>query len=373
MNKAVNLRIADLRRARHITQNELAQAVGTTFQNVSKWENSITMPDISMLPLLADYFEVSVDELLGLKPLKNEKYSSEETDTAKFWDSHSDYIRSKIEGWNDDYIGFLVREVWKLRIPVSVLDCGCGNARFAPLFMKHLPGGSSYTGIDFSSVLIAHAKTLLKQHNIRGEIIEGDFLKSNLKGFNVVLCQSVLRHIGDSKAFIAKMAGSAADGGLIICIDTNRELESCGLYIDGMDYGELCGHSGAIKHWKAELENSQRDYAAAMRSAYIMRELGLSDIGIRMNDRVSFICPEQKDHNQKINDFISSKNLWYSDIGEAAERLVNHGMTRSEAESYADRNHKICEYLKKHKESAALTQFQGKTITYGWKGGKNFG
>ncbi len=40
MNKAViNLRLADLRRAKHITQNELAEAIGTSFQNISKWEN----------------------------------------------------------------------------------------------------------------------------------------------------------------------------------------------------------------------------------------------------------------------------------------------------------------------------------------------
>lgn len=376
MNKTViNLRLADLRRAKHITQNELAEAIGTSFQNISKWENKVTMPDITMLPILASYFDVSVDEFLGLKPLECEVYSSEKTDTDNFWDKHSEYImRSRNESWNNDYLGFLIKDVWKINNPVNILDCGCGNAYFAPLLMNNFPDGSSYTGVDFSSALTEQAAKLLEKYDINGEIIKCDFLQSDIKRkFDIVICQSVLRHIGDSKAFIQKMISSAVNGGLIVCIETNRELECCGLYIDGMDYGELCEHSGAIKHWKAELENSERDYAAAMRSAYIMRELGLSDISVRMNDKVSFICNEQSDYDVKVNDFIASKSLWYQNSGEAVERLINHGMTRSEAEAYVGKTKKICEYLKANIGEVAFTRFKGKTITYGWKKEHNHG
>lgn len=41
MNQTIRFRLADLRRAKQITQNELAEAVGTSFQNVSKWENGV--------------------------------------------------------------------------------------------------------------------------------------------------------------------------------------------------------------------------------------------------------------------------------------------------------------------------------------------
>lgn len=333
------------------------------------WETGVTMPDITMLPVLAAYFDISVDELLGLRPLKSEVYSSEETDTEEFWDSHSEYImRSRSESWNGDYLGFLIREVWKIKNPVRVLDCGCGSAYFAPMPMNELPAGSSYTGVDFSAALTDRAEKLLKKYRINGEIIRGDFLKSSFQNhFDVVICQSVLRHIGDSEAFIKKMTEAAVPGGLIVCIDTNRELECCGLYIDGMDYGELCGHDGAVKHWRAELQNAERDYAA-MRSAYTMRGLGLSDIAVRMSDKVSFVCPEQEDYDRKVNDFIASKILWYADTDEAVERLINHGMTRSEAEAYVGKTKKICEYLKENVGKAAFTCFKGKTITYGRKG-----
>ena len=369
-NKAIRLRLTELRKAKHITQIDLANLIGVSFQTISKWENGVTMPDISVLPTLADYFQISVDELLGLKPLENEVYLSENTDSNVFWDNHLEYImRSKSANWNDDYLRFLIRDVWKIDGSVDVLDCGCGDARFAPTLMTSLPQNSTYTGIDFSSSLTDKAKILIDKYNIHGQIITGDFLTSNFnKKFDIVICQSVLRHIGDSKIFRRKMIDAAIKGGLVICIDTNRELECCGLYIDGIDYGELCDHSGAIRHWKNELENGKRDYAAAMRNAYVMRELGLVNINIRMNDKVSYVCPEQDDYEKNINNFIKSKRAWYTDTSEAIERLINHGMTRREAHLYVGKSNGICEYLERNKGEVAYTQFKGKTITYGWKG-----
>lgn len=69
--KKVNLRIAELRHKKKITQQELADIVGVSFQTISKWENGGAMPDITYLPVLAEYFEVSVDQLMGIVPLWN--------------------------------------------------------------------------------------------------------------------------------------------------------------------------------------------------------------------------------------------------------------------------------------------------------------
>ncbi len=63
MNLKENLRY--LRKQKGVTQEGLAEQLHVSFQTVSKWENGITMPDIEMLPILADYFEISIDELLG--------------------------------------------------------------------------------------------------------------------------------------------------------------------------------------------------------------------------------------------------------------------------------------------------------------------
>jgi len=57
-------RIGEFRRRRGVTQEQLAEAMGVTPQAVSKWENGVSCPDISLLPKLADYFAVSLDVLL---------------------------------------------------------------------------------------------------------------------------------------------------------------------------------------------------------------------------------------------------------------------------------------------------------------------
>lgn len=53
------------RKNRGITQEELAEFIGVTKASVSKWETGTTTPDIQILPQLASFFDISVDELLG--------------------------------------------------------------------------------------------------------------------------------------------------------------------------------------------------------------------------------------------------------------------------------------------------------------------
>lgn len=57
--------IANHRKRCRVTQEELADFVGVTKASVSKWETGATMPDIGVLPQLAVFFDISVDELLG--------------------------------------------------------------------------------------------------------------------------------------------------------------------------------------------------------------------------------------------------------------------------------------------------------------------
>lgn len=67
MNTTLGKRIAALRHEKELKQDELADKLGVSPQAVSKWENDQTCPDISLLPLLAKIFGVSVDELLSGK------------------------------------------------------------------------------------------------------------------------------------------------------------------------------------------------------------------------------------------------------------------------------------------------------------------
>ena len=64
----LNEQLLFLRKQKNITQEELAQVLNVTNQAVSKWESGSNCPDINLLPDIAKYFNVSIDELLGYKP-----------------------------------------------------------------------------------------------------------------------------------------------------------------------------------------------------------------------------------------------------------------------------------------------------------------
>ena len=64
-SETLGRRIARLRLARTATQERLAKELNVSPQAVSKWENDINYPDISLLPDLARFLGVSVDELLS--------------------------------------------------------------------------------------------------------------------------------------------------------------------------------------------------------------------------------------------------------------------------------------------------------------------
>ncbi len=381
MENAIHFRLEELRKAKHITQQTLAEYCGVSFQTVSKWEKGINLPDITMLPLLASFFGISIDELLGVVPLKEEQYQSIWEDSEGFWNQKLDYLqRTRGYSWNEDYLQFLVEKVWKIREPIHVLDCGCGYGYMGVLLMPLLPEGSKYTGVDIAQNLVEQGKKILKENQILGEIVQDDFLHPKVwdetgkedakfwqnQKYDIVLCQSVLRHIGNAKEFVAKMLSMAKTGALIVCIDTNREFECTGLYVDGMDYADLCDHTGMWKYWKKEFENGERDYAAAMRNAYVMKELGVKNIEIRMNDKVSFVHPEIERYEQVKEDFMESENLWNEKYEGVCEMLFKHGMTRAEAKGFCKRKQELGDFLENHPD-VCYTRFRGKMITFGYK------
>lgn len=59
--------LKNLRKENGIGQRELAEALFTTVKTVSHWETGYTEPSIKQLIMLADYFEISLDELTGRK------------------------------------------------------------------------------------------------------------------------------------------------------------------------------------------------------------------------------------------------------------------------------------------------------------------
>jgi len=65
--------IISKRKEKGITQEELANLIGVSIAAVSKWETAQSYPDISLLPQLAAYFNISIDDLMGYDPQMEKK------------------------------------------------------------------------------------------------------------------------------------------------------------------------------------------------------------------------------------------------------------------------------------------------------------
>ena len=66
MKLTIGENIRTLRRAKDMTQEQLADMLGVTYQSVSRWENSQAYPDIELIPAIAGIFETTTDNLLGM-------------------------------------------------------------------------------------------------------------------------------------------------------------------------------------------------------------------------------------------------------------------------------------------------------------------
>ena len=70
---SIGKNIKNLRLERELTQERVAEALGVSFQTISKWEREESYPDITLLPSISSYFGVSCDELLGVDTEQKEE------------------------------------------------------------------------------------------------------------------------------------------------------------------------------------------------------------------------------------------------------------------------------------------------------------
>ena len=73
MNIRLGEKIRTLRKSKNISQEVLANYLGVSFQAVSKWEKGETLPDVTLIPAIACFFEVSTDELFDFNRLETEE------------------------------------------------------------------------------------------------------------------------------------------------------------------------------------------------------------------------------------------------------------------------------------------------------------
>lgn len=367
----IKLKIAELRKEKGIGQQELAENLGVSFQSVSKWETGITMPDITLLPEISKYFDVTVDEILGLKPIKQQKYLKRATDDRDSWNKKSENVhKGRRYFWNDDYLKFLVEHIWKIKTPIDVIDFRCGDGYLGMKLINLLPLGSTYTGLD-NEFFLNEAKSTFEKSQCHTEFIESDLYSfESDKKYDLAICHAGLRHMNKPIDMLEGMKLSVKKDALIVCVEVNREFENDGLFIDEINYEYLCTGFDFHQLWSKEFECEGRDYAIGMKLPFYMKQIGLRDIDVRVNDKALYVHPDLPNYQEIIED-ITKINGWNMpfDISEKekiVELFMNRGMDRFKAEAYFERHNILVDYFKNDNNTKSFLKVNGLIVSFGW-------
>ena len=300
----MKLYIKELREEKGYTQKELADMMQVSFQTISKWETGANYPDITHIPKLADIFGVSAGVLLGLEPLKEEN-AEVKYDDEVYWNRKRDLLKVwKRLFWNEDYFKFLVKDVWKFKKPVDILDLGCGYGFLGSKFLPLLPKGSSYTGVELDEEQIKEAEGYFAD-----KPYQCSFIKENIydlkteKKYDLVVTLFLMSHLPDPRRVLQIMKKALKPGGMILLMDANMEVEQAGFY-SGLEREENgLQRPDFIPVWEYEVTHGQRDYRMATKLPYLLKQEGFKDIRARISDQVMIYEPSDPSKKQMNEDF----------------------------------------------------------------------
>lgn len=206
MNIVFAENLYDLRKSAKMTQEQLAEKLGVSFQAVSKWENNQAYPDIELLPAIANIFKTDIDALLGYRSQKlntthyNQKYREKEY----YWGN---------QVWEGCY------EVLKQKPPIRplrLLDMGCGEGQAAVFFAKN---GYMVSAYDISENGIEKGKKLAEISGVTVDFFQADMLDYKLENeFDIIYSSGVLQYIPEEKrkSIIDNMKENTTEGGINI-------------------------------------------------------------------------------------------------------------------------------------------------------------
>lgn len=88
--------LKELRRERNLTQEELAEKLNVSGRTVSRWETGANMPDISLLVELAEFYDVSIPEIINGER-KSEIMNEEVKETARSLSDYAEAINKRLK------------------------------------------------------------------------------------------------------------------------------------------------------------------------------------------------------------------------------------------------------------------------------------
>jgi len=286
-----------------------------------------------------------------------------------YWDDKIEYLmNTRNLYYNDDYLAFLVKSVWKMTTPVDLLDFGCGYGYLGLKLMPLLPEGSSYTGIDKGGRLLDQARRLFENLPYPAEFIQSDVDEAVLeRTYDIALCHALLLHMPDPVRTLSRMADSVRDGGKIICFEPHWISNMSNFYLHGRDQSDIVQLGVLQRLFELDARNHGKDGNVGIKIPPYMSELGLRNIECRMSDKVVFLNPGMEEEKKaSLYGSLSADGIG-SDPGDREAfvgRLVDRGLSKEEAEKqYAAE----LELFERFSIESLYTGAAGMKITWGTK------
>ncbi len=151
MMDTIGKRIAENRKRKNLKQDELAEMLGVSAQAVSKWENDLSCPDISLLPELSRILGISIDEIVQGKK-ESEVVLVPEEDRKSIDDM---MLRIIVDGADGDKV--------RINLPMQLVKVAAEIGVGMPQLEN-----SALKGIDFEQIVA------LVEQGVRGNLIEVD-------------------------------------------------------------------------------------------------------------------------------------------------------------------------------------------------------
>jgi len=284
-----------------------------------------------------------------------------------YWDQQIEYLQNtRWLYYNDDYLNFLVRDVWKIDSPVNLVDFGCGFGYLGLKLLPLLPKGSSYTGLEKGTELIQRARENFADLPFPTEFIPCDIETIHMESrYDIALSHAFLLHMTDSKKILQKMIDSVRDQGRVICFEPHWIANASNYALDGVDQSDVMRLGELQKLYELDARRTGKNGNIGMLLPILFSQLGLKDVECRVSDRVNFL-----DQNM---DGVKKDTLYRSlrdeglgqipgDLEETIQHLVQRGLTHVEAREQVEAEMRFAAAFS---EQSWLTYAPNMKITFG--------